>query len=179
LSFSPPEMVRRLLPRLTGNRAGPADAWAELSTRLVIFKPKLFPMNNTYTLRCCALILLAAGYGWAGGHFIAPDVPLWAYAFQFFILLLLLIFSVGFLTAMAGPAASPVRLRRYAGAITVFAVLTLIINIANIIRGALVQGPVGSHNTFADLVPIGMILAGDIIWLLTLLRPSPGRSVRQ
>jgi cbb3-type cytochrome oxidase subunit 1 len=136
-------------------------------------------MINQYTLRCCAIILLAAGYGWAGGHFIAAGVPLWAYAFQFVILLLLLVFAVGFLTAMAGPATSPVRLRRNARALTIFAALTLLINIANIIQGAFVKGPFGSHNTFADLVPIGMIIAGDTIWLLTLLRPFAGLRAAQ
>lgn len=111
-----------------------------------------------------------------------------AYVFQFVILLLLLIFGVGFLTAagsvgapaaltvtaqatLATPAApaAPKRLRLHVRALSIFAGLTLVINIANIVQGAIGGHAYGSHNSFADLVPIGMILAGDAIWLLTVL----------
>jgi hypothetical protein len=146
---------------------------------LLFILSETFHMSTHYSLRCTALILLTAGYGWAGGHFIPAGSSPWAYVFQFVILLLLLVFGVGFLTGAAGSAASPAgavaagaapkRLRLNVRALSIFAGLTLIINIANIVQGAMGQHAYGSHNSFADLVPIGMILAGDAIWLLTVL----------
>jgi len=129
-------------------------------------------MTSQFTVRVWALLLLAAGYGWAGGHFIPADAPLWAYAFQFVMLLLLFIFAVGFLKTTAGLSISVVRARRNIIALTVYAILTLLINAANIVRGALQGGPYGSHNTFADLIPIMLIMAGDVLWLLTLIRKT-------
>jgi hypothetical protein len=130
-----------------------------------------FHMSHHFSLRCTALLLVTAGYGWAGGHFIPAGSSPWAYVFQFFILLLLLVFGVGFLTASK-------RLRLHVRALSIFAGLTLVINIANIIQGAMGGHAYGSHNSFGDLVPIGMILAGDAIWLLTVLpsgyRPGIG-----
>ena len=128
-----------------------------------------FHMNSSYSLRCAAVILLAAGYGWAGGHFIPAGSSPWAYVFQFVILLLLLIFGLGFLTAATGESVAPGRLRWNTRALSIFAGLTLIINLANIVQGATGKSAYGSHNSFGDLVPIGMIIAGDVIWLLTIL----------
>jgi hypothetical protein len=154
---------------------------AEIVNGLIILV-ETFHMSHHFTLRCTALMLLTAGYGWAGGHFIPAESSPWAYVFQFVILLLLLVFGVGFLTASAAapadsaPAgsalptgAAPKRLRWHVRALSIFAGLTLVINIANIVQGA-VGGNAngyGSHNSFGDLVPIGMILGGDVIWLLS------------
>jgi hypothetical protein len=164
----------------------------EITSWLTILS-ETFHMSTHYSFRCTALILLTAGYGWAGGHFIPAGSSPWAYVFQFVILLLLLVFGVGFLTSAMGAAAlsadapgaaaagaagegttgsagsAPKRLRWNVRALSIFAGLTLIINIANIVQGAMGQHAYGSHNSFEDLVPIGMILAGDAIWLLTAL----------
>ncbi len=127
-------------------------------------------MTHNFTLRVCAIILMAAGYGWAGGHFIPTDAPLWAYLFQTLMLLLLVFFSMGFLRSVAGlQGGTPVRAKRNILALSIFAALTLLINIVNVIRGGTHNGAYGSHNTFADLVPIGMIITGDVLWLLSLL----------
>jgi hypothetical protein len=127
-------------------------------------------MTAKLMTRICALFLLAAGYGWAGGHFIPADAPLWAYLFQFVMLFLLVLFALYYLKAMAGLSGGLSSRRPWSmTALTVYSVLTLLINAANIIRGAGGGGPYGSHNTFADLVPIGLIMGGDILWLLTLL----------
>jgi len=125
-------------------------------------------MNNIYPLRCVSLLLIAAGYGWAGGHYVPAGSSPWAYVFQFVILLLLMVFSVGFLTAAAATAAAG-RLRWNTRALSVFAGLTLVINIANVVQGAMGKSAFGSHNSFADLVPIGMIIGGDVIWLVTVV----------
>lgn len=120
------------------------------------FTPRAFT-----TLRIAALFLMTAGYGWAGGHFIPANAPFWAYLFQFAVLLILLTFAIGFLR----PAARWSTL-----GLTIFAALTLLINAANIIRGATNSSSFGSHNSFADLVPIGLIIFGDALWLLTILQ---------
>jgi hypothetical protein len=119
--------------------------------------------------RICALFLLASGYGWAGGHFIPADAPPWAYLFQFVLLFLLVLFALYYLKAVAGSSVLGGRRPWSMTALTVYALLTLLINAANIIRGAGGGGPYGSHNTFADLVPIGLIIGGDLLWLVTLV----------
>ena len=122
-------------------------------------------MNYRLTLRLWSILLLAAGYGWAGGHFIPGDAPLWAYAFQFCMLLVLFLLATGFLKAVAGGVTSSRGLRRNSIGLTIYAALTLLINIANIVRGSGQDVHYGSKNTFADLVPIGLIIAGDLLWL--------------
>src|SRR5579872_5285796 len=126
--------------------------------------------NNIFKIRSASILLIAAGYGWAGGHFIPTDSPLVAYSFQFVIIIFLLIFGVGFLglpdTRMKGHWS--IR------GLSVFSVVSLLLNILNIIRGTLKSGnfTYGSHNTFADLVPITLILFGAVMWLSVL-----GRSI--
>jgi len=46
------------------------------------------------------------------------------------------------------------------------------INILNIAHGFYNNGPrsFGSHNTFADLVPVVIILAGSGLWIVTIRR---------
>lgn len=129
-------------------------------------------MTSKFTVRVWAILLLAAGYGWAGGHFIPADARPEAYAFQCVMLTILFFFSVTFLKTSMGlskhvPQEKPTLLP-----LTVFAVVTLLINVANIIHGALKPGPYGSHNTLSDLVPITLIMAGDMLWLLTLSRKA-------
>jgi hypothetical protein len=122
-------------------------------------------MKYRLSLRLWAILLLAAGYGWAGGHFIPGDAPLWAYAFQFCLLLILFLLAIDFFKASAGLIVSPSRIRRNVMGLTIYTILTLLINIANIIRGILQESNYGSKNTFADLVPILLIITGDILWL--------------
>ena len=138
---------------------------AEIALRLAILE-ETFHMNNSYSLRCTALVLLAAGYGWAGGHFIPAGSSPWAYLFQFVILSLLLVFGVGFLTAASK------QLRWNTRALSIFAGLTLVINIGNIVQGAVFKSAYGSHNRFDDLVPISMIIVADVIWLLTVIKKT-------
>jgi hypothetical protein len=81
-------------------------------------------------------------------------------------LLLLTIFAIGFLRSAIGPkAAMAARTNRNLVALNLFAALTLIVNVVNVIRGSANTGTFGSHNTFSDLVPIGLIVIGDLLWL--------------
>ncbi|HEY2582415.1 MAG TPA: hypothetical protein VGI43_11445 [Mucilaginibacter sp.] len=121
-----------------------------------------------FKLKVTAIILVAAGYGWAGGHFIPQDSQLFVYFFQFIILLILLILSIGFFNPQV--VGGQVRPHSRWGIIglNVFTAITLVINIANIIHGFNNTGhdAFGSHNTLADLVPMGIIMIGDIVWLV-------------
>lgn len=56
--------------------------------------------------------------------------------------------------------------------LTIFSVLSFLINILNIIHGAYSTNPnsFGSHNTFADLVPISILIAGAGLWIITINR---------
>jgi hypothetical protein len=122
-------------------------------------------MNYRLTLRLWSILLLAAGYGWAGGHFISGDAPIWAYAFQWGLLLILFVLGTGYLKAMAAGVTAAPRISRNIVGLTIFSVLTLLINIANIVRGAGQGAHYGSKNSFGDLVPIVLIVVGDILWL--------------
>ena len=117
-----------------------------------------------FKLRVIAIMLIAVGYGWAGGHFIPANSPAVAYLFQAVVIAILLILALGFFK-------TPQPKWAFRG-LTIFAALSLAINVANIIRGANGAGDsFGSHNTLADLVPVGILIVSDILWLV-LMMPS-------
>jgi len=125
-------------------------------------------MQNHIKTRAVAVILLAAGYGWAGGHYIPADSPFVAYIFQLVVIGFLLVAVAGFLTT----ATIGTQTRRWpVRALSIFSILSMLINIGNVIHGAVNTDPhgFGSHNSFADLVPIAIILAGSGLWISTLL----------
>jgi hypothetical protein len=127
--------------------------------------------QTTFKLRTTAIFLIAIGYGWAGGHFIPANAPWLAYLFQAVIILILIVLGLGFFnTSYTRDKSKPVAGWPING-LTIFTVISLLINIANMIMGASNSGQhtFGSHNTFADLVPIGILITGDILWLITLL----------
>jgi len=129
-------------------------------------------MNYTNT-RVWAILLLTAGYGWAGGHFIPADAPAAAYVFQFGMLAILLLLATDFVKQLA---AHRIPTKRLVNGLTIYAALTLVINIANIIHGSTQNNSYGFHKTFADSIPIALIITGDILWLLTIRRlPSTAR----
>jgi hypothetical protein len=132
-------------------------------------------MQNHLKTRMVALILLSAGYGWAGGHYIPADSPVVAYLFQFVVIGFLLIAGSDFLSM----SAAGLQTRRWpVRAISIFSVLSLLINIANIVHGVVNVDPhgFGSHNSFADLVPIAIIIIGSVLWISTVLKQAGTRS---
>ncbi len=129
----------------------------------------MLEMKIHFKTRTMAIVLLAAGYGWAGGHYIPADSPFVAYIFQFVVIGFLLVAAAVFLT----PAAAGTQTRRWpVTALSIFSVLSMLINIGNIIHGAVNTDPhsFGSHNSFADLVPIAIILIGSGLWISTMLQ---------
>jgi hypothetical protein len=108
-----------------------------------------------HKIRITSVILMAAGYGWAGGHYIPADSNPLAYLFQFAVISLIAWLGMNY--------------ARYIKGLTVFSFITLVINILNIVHGAVSsdKNSFGSHNTLADLVPIILIIGGSALWLLT------------
>ena len=125
-------------------------------------------LNTIFKIRCAAIIFIAAGYGWAGGHYIPADSNVLAYLFQFIVIGVLVVLAVKFF----GLTETERGKRNWAvKGLSIFSVLSLIINILNIVHGAFNSDPhsFGSHNTFADLVPIAILLTGTSLWVATML----------
>ncbi|HUX84234.1 MAG TPA: hypothetical protein VMV20_03310 [Chitinophagaceae bacterium] len=139
-----------------------------------------------YKTRLTGLLLLTAGYGWAGGHFIPAGITYLAYLIQLAIILILLVFTVAYLNLPNAPSLRGLRGGWPVIALTVFTVLSLILNIANVIQGVNNHSPdaFGSHNTPADLFPIVLIMIGNVLWISTLFSraapspSSPGQELR-
>jgi len=123
-------------------------------------------LSSKYKIRCASIILLSAGYGWAGGHYIPVESSIGAYLFQFIVIALLIVMGTHFLNKQGN---EPGKSNWSTKGLTIFSVLSLLINIVNIIHG--VYNPnsnsFGSHNSLADLVPILIIITGTVLWLLT------------
>ena len=123
-------------------------------------------INNFFTARCASIIIIAAGYGWAGGHYIPAESHLVAYLFQFLIISAILIFGITYITR---PETSRPQSHWSTKGLTIFSALMFLLNVFNIIHGIYatdIHSP-GSHNSFADVVPIAVILIGTGLWLLT------------
>ena len=128
-------------------------------------------LNTRYKIRCAAIILIAAGYGWAGGHYIPADSSIIAYSFQFIVIVLLLILGVHFLSK----SKDEYKKNSWStNGLTIFSALSLLINILNVIHGAFSHDvhSFGSHNSLADLVPIAIIILGTVLWLITVVKKN-------
>jgi hypothetical protein len=127
--------------------------------------------NLFFKLRVISIFLIAAGYGWAGGHFIAADAPILAYLFQIMVICLVLILSVGFFNLSYTHPNLLLRGHWTITGLTIFTSLSLLINIGNIIRGATnhSQYSFGSNNRLSDLFPITILIGGNLIWLTTIV----------
>jgi predicted acyltransferase len=125
-------------------------------------------MNTSFKIRSAAIVLIAAGYGWAGGHYIPSNSNMFAYLFQCIILGVLLLLAIKFFSL-----AETERYKRNwaTNGLSFFSVLFLLINILNIVHGFFNTDihSFGSHNTLADLVPIAIILTGSALWITTIL----------
>ena len=127
--------------------------------------------NNNLKAGIASILLIATGYGWAGGHYIPANSPSVAYIFQLIIIIVLLVLGVGFLSLSENEKLNGHWSIR---GLSIFSALSLLANIANIIHGAFYSAKVsyGSHNSFADLVPIGLIIMGTTLWLITLFQQT-------
>ena len=95
-----------------------------------------------FKIRCAAIILMAAGYGWAGGHYIPVNSSILAYAFQFIVITALLIMGIKFLSI----AESERHKNNWSiTGLSIFSILSLLLNILNIIHGTY-----SSENSFGS-----------------------------
>jgi hypothetical protein len=125
-------------------------------------------MKVYFKTRSAAIVLMAAGYGWAGGHYIPSNSNILAYLFQLVILGILLLFGIKFFSL----AETEKHKRSWSvNGLSILSVLFFFINVLNIVHGFFNTDPhsFGSHNTFADLVPIVIILIGAGLWIVTIL----------
>ena len=117
-----------------------------------------------FRIRSSPILLVCAGYGWAGGHFIPADSPKVAYLFQAAVIGILLLLGLNFFHYHQKGIKKhwPVR------GLNIFFALSLVINILNIFHGAYSNNKsFGSNNSFADLVPIGLIVLSALGWFST------------
>ena len=123
-------------------------------------------MNSYFKIQCAAIILIASGYGWAGGHYIPANSNIYAYLFQFIVLGILVLFAIKFLSLPENKRNNSTWVIKR---LTIFSIVSFIINVANIVHGAFNSNPTsfGSHNSFADLVPIAFLIVGSGLWLTT------------
>ena len=128
-------------------------------------------VKRVYKIRCASIILLAAGYGWAGGHYIPGDSSIISYLFQFIVLGLLLWMGITYLSQGIN---DHLKSNWSIKGLSIFSVLSLLINILNIVHGTYNNDvhSFGSHNSLADLIPIIIIILGTILWLITLKKRS-------
>ena len=123
-------------------------------------------MKTYFKTRCIAIVNMAVGYGWAGGHYIPADSNLFAYLFQFVVIGILMWLSINFMvTADEGSSHWSIK------GLGIFSSLSLVINILNVIHGAINRNTrsFGSHNTFSDLVPIAFLIVGSALWIFTIV----------
>ncbi len=122
-----------------------------------------------YKIRCASIILLAAGYGWAGGHFIPGDSTILSYLFQFIVIAMLLALGITYLTQRPNDF---LKRNWSIKGLSIFSILSLLINILNVIHGAYNKDihSFGSHNSLADLIPIIIIISATLLWLVTFIK---------
>ena len=106
-----------------------------------------------------------------GGRYIPTNSSVLAYLFQFVVIFAILIMGVAYLT---GHEQTSSKSNWAVKGLTIFSALMFVVNVANIIHGAYSKGKnsPGSHNSFADLVPITLILVGTGLWLFTVVKSN-------
>jgi hypothetical protein len=124
--------------------------------------------SNFFKTRFAAIILIAAGYVWAGSHYIPSHPTMPAYLFQCIIITALLILGIRSLTVLESEqhkSSWPVTV------FSIFSVLLLLINIMNSIhRGHISTANfLGLHNSFANLVPVAFLITGNILWVISIV----------
>jgi hypothetical protein len=125
--------------------------------------------KNFFKTRYAAIILIAAGYGWAGDHYILANSSVLAYLFQFITIIALVI------TGISSLSISENEKHTSNWAVTglgIFSALLLLINILNIIHDAVSSRihSFGFHNSLADLVPVALLVTGNVLWVISIVR---------
>jgi hypothetical protein len=124
-----------------------------------------------FAARCAAIIFMAAGYGWAAGHYIQATSSVFIYLFQFIIIVSFLAMSIRFFTI---PEKDRQKNNWAVTGLTVFSIIALLVNILDIVTGASRSGInfLGSRDSFADLVPVVLLMLGNCLWMITIRHPA-------
>ena len=125
--------------------------------------------NHFFKTRCAAIILIAAGYGWSDGHYIPSNSSIEAYIFQFIIIAALLIMGTGSLSTSENEKH---KNNWSVTGLSIFLVFLLLINILNIVHGSNNSNvnTFGSRNSFANLAPVALLIAGNVLWVISIFQ---------
>lgn len=126
-------------------------------------------MRNTRTRQIAGIILLAAGWGWAGANFTPSDSLWWNYLLHAIPILLLLVFSLGFFSVSddherAGSNGSWAKI-----GLSIFAAISFFGFIAGIILGVSNPNSAYGISTVGDWVAAVILILGGLVWLTTLI----------
>lgn len=129
-------------------------------------------MTNTRTRQIVGIILLAAGWGWAGANFTPTDSQWWNYLLHTIPILLLLVLSLGFFSVSDDHDRAESKSGWANIGLSILAGISFIGFIAGIILG--VSNPNGAFGitTTGDWVAAVMLILGGLIWLTTLIPVS-------
>jgi NADH:ubiquinone oxidoreductase subunit 6 (subunit J) len=122
-----------------------------------------------FKIRCAAIILIAAGYGWGDGHYIPANSSILAYVFQFIILFALLIMGIRSLSISENENH---KSNWSVTGLSIFSGVLLLINIVKIIHWGHNSNAnsFGSHNSFAGMVPVTLLIIGNILWAISIVQ---------
>ena len=124
--------------------------------------------NNFFKIRYSAMILIAAGYGWAAGRYIPDQSPLLLYLLQFIIIAALLIMGAGFLSPRES---DDNKNSRSAIAVSILLIISLIVDIFDILHGHTSSATYfDTHHNFTSLAPLVLLLAGNGLWVTSLIQ---------
>ena len=122
-----------------------------------------------YKLQVTAIVLMVAGWGWAGGNF-SSGLPLWNVLLHLVPLLWLLGHTLQFFRTPEAGQGTAARKRGTDIGISVFAIVTLIACTVLVVLGIANPNPdsVGVHNLW-DWVSTIILFVGTFLWLGTLI----------
>jgi hypothetical protein len=126
-------------------------------------------MANTRTRQIIGIILMAAGWGWAGANFTPSDSQWWNYLLHAIPILLLLVLSLGFFSVSGDHE----RARTNGGlanvGLSIFAGISFIGYIVGIILGVINPSSQYGISTTGDWFVAVMLILGGFVWLTTLV----------
>ena len=126
-------------------------------------------MTNTRMRQIAGIVLLAAGWGWAGANFTPADSPWWNYLLHTIPILILLVLSLGFFRVSGDHE----RARSNGGwasvGLSIFAAISFIGYIVGTILGSTNLNSQYSISTIGDWVAAVILIVGGFVWLTTLI----------
>ena len=126
-------------------------------------------MTNTRMRQIAGIILLAAGWGWAGANFTPADSPWWNYLLHTIPILILLVMSLGFFRV----SDTHQHTRSNGGwasiGLNIFAAISFIGFIVGIILGSTNLNSQYSISTTGDWFAAVTVILGGLLWLTTLI----------